>query len=545
MKNISLLLFVVLMPGAIFSQSNLEEVGQYHFGFDALPDTTKLKLSENFILDGKNHPLDSIQGSLSTNVFENSLITIKKEKIGRIVFYAKNEIIADSLYNDNSINGSINIKYFERKVDTLKIIAQENINLRSNWIEYHKNIKIPSINEIQITFSSELSNTNLYFDKLKVKSLSEEGKRFYEVQLRNEQILLSTVNNSNYTEQANAIKSTYEETILPTLFDYRENITNIISFKEGTDLGKTKSELLNPFEYDFFQDYFDDIRERADFSQKLELDNVKSDIDNNSWLDVAGNIVNVISGGGFNSIINIIKNIVNEQTIVLNNKSLEVRKISSRFYINKGGTIKTLKSIVKDEKDQKTLMKRFNEKLVENEMNYKFISRIQDLRIIETNNHEKFSLNHIRIENLKNEIDDLQVLILKEADSKANINKFYSQDGLRVDVSSFTLHFRDNYNNPSVSTVEAFIDTKIQYSIINSNFKELIKKIENTMTNTKTLYDNSFTANSLNYNLFDDISKADDHEKISKAWQEKIDNLQGLYLKSTLLERLKSITKTK
>ena len=53
MKNISLLLFVVLMPGAIFSQSNLEEVGQYHFGFDALPDTTKLKLSENFILDGK------------------------------------------------------------------------------------------------------------------------------------------------------------------------------------------------------------------------------------------------------------------------------------------------------------------------------------------------------------------------------------------------------------------------------------------------------------------------------------------------------------
>jgi len=545
MKNISLLLFVVLMPGAIFSQSNLEEVGQYHFGFDALADTTKLKLSENFILDGKNHPLDSIQGSLSTNVFENSLITIKKEKIGRIVFYAKNEIIADSLYNDNSINGSINIKYFERKVDTLKIIAQENINLRSNWIEYHKNIKIPSINEIQITFSSELPNTNLYFDKLKVKSLSEEGKRFYEVQLRNEQILLSTVNNSNYKEQANAIKSTYEETILPTLFDYRENITNIISFKEGTDLGKTKSELLNPFEYDFFQDYFDDIRERADFSQKLELDNVKSDIDNNSWLDVAGNIVNVISGGGFNSIINIIKNIVNEQTIVLNNKSLEVRKISSRFYINKGGTIKTLKSIVKDEKDQKTLMKRFNEKLVENEMNYKFISRIQDLRIIETNNHEKFSLNHIRIENLKNEIDDLLVLILKEADSKANINKFYSQDGLRVDVSSFTLHFRDNYNNPSVSTVEAFIDTKIQYSIINSNFKELINKIENTMTNTKTLYDNSFTANSLNYNLFDDISKADDHEKISKAWQEKIDNLQGLYLKSTLLERLKSITKTK
>ena len=200
---------------------------------------------------------------------------------------------------------------------------------------------------------------------------------------------------------------------------------------------------------------------------------------------------------------------------------------------------------MKDEKDQKTLMKRFNEKLVENEMNYKFISRIQDLRIIETNNHEKFSLNHIRIENLKNEIDDLQVLILKEANSKANINKFYSQDGLRVDVSSFTLHFRDNYNNPSVSTVEAFIDTKIQYSIINSNFKELIKKIENTMTNTKTLYDNSFTANSLNYNLFDDISKADDHEKISKAWQEKIDNLQGLYLKSTLLERLKSITKTK
>ena len=87
--------------------------------------------------------------------------------------------------------------------------------------------------------------------------------------LENEQILLSTVNNSNYTEQANAIKSTYEETILPTLFDYRENITNIISFKEGTDLGKTKSELLNPFEYDFFQDYFDDIRERADFSQKL------------------------------------------------------------------------------------------------------------------------------------------------------------------------------------------------------------------------------------------------------------------------------------
>ena len=213
MKNISLLLFVVLMPGAIFSQSNLEEVGQYHFGFDALPDTTKLKLSENFILDGKNHPLDSIQGSLSTNVFENSLITIKKEKIGRIVFYAKNEIIADSLYNDNSINGSINIKYFERKVDTLKIIAQENINLRSNWIEYHKNIKIPSINEIQITFSSELSNTNLYFDKLKVKSLSEEGKdsmkynlgtnKFYLVQLtivitRNKQMQSSLPTKKQY-----------------------------------------------------------------------------------------------------------------------------------------------------------------------------------------------------------------------------------------------------------------------------------------------------------------------------------------------------------
>ena len=58
-------------------------------------------------------------------------------------------------------------------------------------------------------------------------------------------------------------------------------------------------------------------------------------------------------GGGFNSIINIIKNIVNEQTIVF-------PLISSRFYINA----------------QKTLMKRFNEKLVENEMNYKFISRI-------------------------------------------------------------------------------------------------------------------------------------------------------------------------
>lgn len=540
MKKTVLFPLFLLMSVLTIGQNNLKNESSY-YGFDKLPSTSSITLSEGFKLNTQNHPLDSIKGSITNDFKKKPTIKIKQKHIGRIVFYAKNKFLnKDSLFNQSVVNGSINIKYLKLTHKDTIIKLQEDISLKSNWIEYHKYLEQPDINEIHITFKAEdSSTTELLFDKLKITELTEEGVSFYENKIKNEQILLSTVNKTNYTEQSKAIYSTYDKIYINNLCIYRQNIREILYYDNGRSLGLEKSRILNPFDYNSFKKYYKELEEKASYAQELELENIEQNIDNNNWLDIAGNVINLITGGTFNKLVNTIKSIANEQIITFGKKKIQIRKIDGRFYTVKKGSLKTLSSYIKDPNEQKKIIKDFNKEINTNNDYVNFLSSLEKMRVLEIQNKEIFKQNSLKIKELIDAIDVVLNKIIKEADTNSNITSFYTDNSNSLNTKTYSEHFTKNYNY-SVSDISSLVDKKIQFSIIKREYSQLMNKIEKVASETKTLYDNSFTTNSLNKNLFVSLKG---NNNIANEWKKRVKHLENEYKKSLLLQKIKNITK--
>ncbi|WP_299676230.1 hypothetical protein [uncultured Dokdonia sp.] len=534
MKKILLLGISIVLSLNIYGQDSFFEKGSTKFNFESpisnIPkdDVSFIDFTHNNIV---NHPLDKKgTGSISSNFIKVPQVIIQKKNIARIVFYTQNQNENTDVENvliNNDINGEMSITYYSDNVVKL----EEKVDLRNNWVEYHKNIDIYNINKVSITFNSSSLKSKLFVDKIKISQYSEKGADYYKSREDNEKLILSTVNGTNYSEQINAIKNVYDDNILD-LFEYREQVIKVKSFGEGVDLGIQKEALINPFKYPSFTLYFNKLKNKADSATKLELENISSEINKGSWLNIVGNIANVITGGTFNSLIESINDIVNEQIITYNNS--EIYKLSGKlFTLKSNGGLKPF--------DDPSGVRAYNDSISKDKDYITFLKRLQILQLSRNENYNQFAKTKNKIDILEENIDLLLNRILQEADLSLIINDAY-RNGRLNNIKYYDLF--DEKFDATVDDVNILIDKKIKYSLIKNDLNNLKKEYSILMSAVKTHYDNSFTSISFREDLFDKLNTSDGFDKIKEDWKTNVRSLSETYRKSSILKDLKEITKS-
>jgi hypothetical protein len=371
----------------------------------------------------------------------------------------------------------------------------------------------------------------LYVDKIKISLYSRLGAEYYKSKEANEKLISSISNKDNFSEQITAIKNVYDDNILD-LFEYREQVINVKSFQEGVDLGTQKESLLNPFKYEGFNSYFENIKNKADSGNKLELENLSKEVKKGNWLKVVGNVANVISGGTFNNLISSITETINNQIITY--RKSEIYKISSKlFTIDSKGRL--------DPFTNKAGIKAYNDSISKDKDYITFLKRVQVLQLYENERYNYFVKTKKRMDLLDENIHTLLNRILQEADLDLTINDAYRSGILRE--GKFTGLFDEKFNE-TVEDVNVLIDKKIKYSLIKNDLNKLKKEYSLLMSSVKTHYDNSFTSISFKKDLFDNLNDSKGFDKIKGDWKEKVDKLSETYLNSTILTSLKKITKS-
>jgi hypothetical protein len=388
-----------------------------------------------------------------------------------------------------------------------------------------------NVNKISITFNSSSLKSILFVDKIKINQYSEKGANYYKSKEDNEKLILSTVNGTNYSEQITAIKNVYDDNILD-LFEYREQVIKVKSFEEGVNLGSQKEALINPFKYPSFNVYFNKLKKKADSATKLELENINSEINKGSWLNVVGNIANVITGGTFNSLIESINDIVNDQIVTY--KGSEIYKLSGKlFTIKDNGKLKPF--------DDKNGIKAYSDSISKGKNYIAFLKRIQILQLSQNENYNQFAKTKSKIDVLEENIDIILNRILQEADLSLTINDAYRSGKLN------SIKFDDLFDekfDATVDDVNILIDKKIKYSLIKNDLTNLKKEYSLLMSAVKTHYDNSFTSITFKEELFDKLDATDGFDKIKADWKKNVKSLSDTYIKSSILKDLKEITKS-
>jgi hypothetical protein len=512
MKQIYLLTVFLLTSIILYSQENLNTGFSYSF-IDNIPTVGGITTDFNdFKFDSTiNHFLDKESGAITCIQGGNHKIEINLDNIGRLVFYTKVNL-------DEEVNqslGNYTVSFFRDE----KLIKSEKRDLSQNWTEFHFNINEYKINRIVILFNPNVKNSVIALDKMKIRTFTNAGV----IKLRDkfeENELLKTVS-ADFNAQKNAIINQSVNNI-KTLIYFKRKLDDASTFIEGEKLGSSRQKALNPFSYSQFDNLFNEIVVNASRAEKLKLDELKTNINQNNWVNVVGNVTDVLTGGLFNNIINSLKSIINkgvtigtEEVIVLNGKLYKLS--SGKLRIIPEGSDLELKYL--------EIHKKYSDYI-------NFIEILSSKQLIEIKEEEKFDIATGKMDLIKLELHNLLSDILSNAD--LTIEDGFFKDEL--DSETLISKFRSNF---SISSSD-FLNYKIKTEISSTKTQNISSSFYEFISEFKTHYDNKYSLDNLDPKSFDELNI---DAQIKKDWKDNLETITEQYINSTELTKLKNLSK--
>ncbi len=512
MKQTYLILLLLLTSTILCGQENLNTGFSYSF-VDNIPTVGGITTDFNdFKFDDKiNHFLDKKSGAITCIQAGNHKIEIDLENIGRLVFYTKVNL------NDevNLSLGNYTVSFFRDK----KLIKSEKRDLSQNWTEFHFNINEYRINKIIILFSPNVENSVIALDKMKIRTFTNTGvTKLKDKYAQNE--LLKTVS-ADFNAQKNAIVNQSINNI-KTLIYFKRKLDDASTFIEGEKLGSSRQKALNPFSYNQFDNSFNEIVVNASRAEKLKLKELRTYVNQNNWVNVVGNVTDVLTGGMFNSIINSLKNIINKGVTI---GTEEVIVINGKLYELSSGKLKIIPEGTELDIKYNEIHKKYSDYI-------SFIEILSSKQLIEIKEEEKFDITTSKMDLIKIELHNLLSDILSNADLTIEDGFFKGE----LDSETLISKFRNNFSIYSSD----FLNYKIKTEISGTKTQNISSSFYEFISEFKTHYDNKYSLDNLGPESFD---KLNIDGQIKKDWKDNLETITEQYINSSELTKLKNLSK--
>jgi len=512
MKQIYLILLLLLTSTIFLGQENLNSGFSYSF-VDDIPTVGGITTDFNdFKFDNKiNHFLDKESGAITCLQGSSHKIEIGLKNIGRLVFYTKvnfNEEVNQSL-------GNYTVSFFRGE----KLIKSEKRDLSQNWTEFHFNINEYKINKIIILFNPNVQNSVIAFDKMKIRTFTNTGvAQLKEKYDQNE--LLKTVS-ADFNAQKNAIINQSINNI-KTLIYFKRKLDDTSTFIEGEKLGSSRQKALNPFSYNQFNNLFNEIVVNASRAEKLKLKELRTNVNQNNWVNIVGNVTDVLTGGMFNNIINSLKNIINKGVTI---GTEEVIVINGKLYKLSSGKLKIISEGTELDIKYNEIHKKYSDYI-------SFIEILSSKQLIEIKEEEKFDITTSKMDLIKIELYNLLSDILSNADLTIVDGFFKGELDSETLISKFRNDFSINSSN--------FLNYKIKTEITGTKTQNISSSFYEFISEFKTHYDNKYSIENLGPESFDEL---DINNQIKKDWKGNLEIITEQYKNSSELAKLRNLSK--
>ncbi len=461
------------------------------------------------------------------------VIRLDNKNIGRVVLYSRIFNAKDSSrYNPlNYLEGKVTISAYRRDVKVEELSKSRDF-AESGFQQFHFNTFRQGIDKVEIAFQSRHPDFRFLVEKLKVIPYTKKGSEKY----RNVEKLERNLNTwtDSISQSAADIKAIYTE-LLPSIENYYNTLTTIISGQKFQDVARARSISLNPFTDDKFVDVYAKMLEKASEQDRQKFEKLSRELKPSTNLtQVAMSLDNIILGGKFSSMINLIDGLFDTR-IMLKTQSAEELEILAfdGQYFSKDQ--KMLSKNLKLTPVGKDLVKQITVVKTENQAMAKYMRDISEFIQSDAEYYKMIAEDAALAKRLKEEIEVLINTIIDDCLIDGSEEMMDEKVNFTIISTMLQTKFDDEVprktaemwllKSSSIKNVKRFNDLKSEYY-------EMISLI-------KMHYDVIYEVNPASrLTHFDDVPALD--SRLKKDWVEKQQALITEYTKEDGLQELLS-----
>ncbi len=431
-----------------------------------------------------NTPIDSVyglqSGTYTTSIEGTSILRVPARNIGQVVVYARLIGSKDSsIFIDNpDLKGSITILPISDNKEIEQARSVYPFSGADNYRQIYYLTQTIGVDEVEVTFQSE--NGYFILSRAEVIPYTEYGLE----NIRNQQQYDSQL--SSKPDRYRSLRASYTEE-LKRVESYHKVLRELIGREESAGLARLKTQGYNPFGSPEFQSYFIQLVQKADASEKQELMQVRRDISQFNFEDIALTVDNLLLGGKFSTLIGLLGKSFKGALAVADSKgnTQDVIELDGTHYFrdNRGSKIR-LDPI----EDEETLRK-VKDLNSRNQQYQRYISILQQFMGQDLDLQNKINQDVMIARSLMEELENVQWQILDDI-----------TDRPRKDfINGNTINFTASYDAivtqfPELDRASLeFLDTQeLRMQAVRGELKDLRTRYQRLLGNLKTHYDNLY-----------------------------------------------------
>ncbi|WP_116124662.1 hypothetical protein [Lewinella sp. IMCC34183] len=419
-------------------------------------------------------------GQYTTSIEGTSILRVPAENIGQVILYARIIGSGDtSIFVDNPrLEGTITIQPISdnKQIEAARAVYQ--FGGPDTYRQIYYLSQTVGVDEVEITLQSQ--NGYFILSRVEVIPYTAYGLENIRNQLAYDSQL------SSKPDRYRNLRNGYTEE-LKRIENYHKVLRELIGREESAGLARLKTQSYNPFGAPEFQQYFNDLIKKADSGEKAELSQVRRDISQFNFEEIALTVDNLLLGGKFSTLIGLMGNAFSGGLALADRRGEEraILELDGTHYFRDDRGNKIRLEAIEDEE----VLRKVNELTTRNHQYQQYISILQRFMGQDLDLQNKINQDVIVARTLMNELENVQWQLMDDITDRPR--KEFIADNTINYTASYDAIVR-SFPELDAASLDFLDAQELRMQTVRNELKEIRTKYQRLLGNLKTHYDNLY-----------------------------------------------------
>ncbi|MCP9237621.1 hypothetical protein [Lewinella sp. JB7] len=419
-------------------------------------------------------------GAYTTTIEGTSILRVPAENIGQVILYVRLIGSADtSIFVDNpKLKGSITILPVSGGKEVEAARAVYHFGGADTYRQIYYLSQTIGVDEVVVTFESMagffiLSRAEIIpYTPYGIDNIRNQQQ--YDSQLSSKPDRYATLR-AGYTEELKRIES------------YHKVLRELIGREESAGLARLKTQGYNPFGSPEFQQYFNQLLEKADAAERAELTQVRRDISQFNFEEIALTVDNLLLGGKFSTLIGLMGNAFSGGMSLADSRgrTQNIMELNGTHYFRDDRGTKIKLEAIEDEE----VLRRIEELSTKNKQFQQYISILQQFMGQDLDLQNKINQDILVARTLMGELEKVQWQLLDDITDRPR--KEFIADNTINYTASYDAIVQD-FPDLNAASLDFLDQQEVRMQSIRSELRDIRTKYQRLLGNLKTHYDNLY-----------------------------------------------------
>ncbi len=443
-------------------------------------------------------------GSYTTTIDGESTLTASGDHIGQVIVYARLLSPGDTtIWMDApEVRGSITITPIQG--DT-RIEANKK-TYRFNRSDAYKQIyhitQEPDVDRVEVKFKAQ-DGYFLVF-QIEIIPYSATGITIIENRKRYQNDLATKPTryrqlNANYVEEFQRIEQ------------YHQTLSNLIGRNESAELASLKANSSNPFTSPEFVSYFEAVVQKANSSEKSQLQGVRQDISKFKFQDVALSLDNLLLGGKFSTLISLMGTAFQGiQTMQIKpNEEMDIVNFGDQYYMRSDKRNKMQFDPIEDP----LVIEKIQQVGEKNRQYQDYLTHLQQYLGQDLDLQNKINQDISLAKKLREELEGLEWQMLERFTKKSQTDFIENN---RINFTVVTNEFNTSFPAEEVIDIETIENYEQQLQLATNSILVVRENYQQVLASLKTHYESLYLVYpNQRIDAFQDLTLLDSNLKLT------------------------------